>query len=113
MCIDSYSFGKIKVNGSVFRSDIIIYPDRIDISWRRLEGHMVIPEDIALVLHCKPDILIIGTGFYGRMRVSPKAKEKIGEEGIELIVEKTGDAVKTFNEISNARKAIAALHLTC
>jgi len=32
MKIDSYSFGRIVIDGQVYTSDVIIYPDRVDAS---------------------------------------------------------------------------------
>lgn len=33
MIVDDYSFGRIKVGGKEYTSDVIIYPDRVDSSW--------------------------------------------------------------------------------
>jgi hypothetical protein len=33
MTIESYSFGKITIDGELFTSDVILYPDRIDSNW--------------------------------------------------------------------------------
>lgn len=111
--IDSYSFGTIVINGKKYSSDVIIYPSRIDSKWWRREGHSLYLEDIEEILRQDPDILIIGTGAYGAMNVPEKVREKIRELGIELIIDKTPSAVKTYNELISSKEIIAALHLTC
>lgn len=113
MKINSYSFGTIEVDGKRFDSDIIIYPDRIDGSWWRREGHDLALEDIESILDYKPDVLIIGTGYSGVMRVSPEIRKEIESRGIKIVVEMTGDATRIFNEISGKKKVVGAFHLTC
>ena len=41
MKIDSYSFGRIVINGKTYTSDVIIFPDKVDASWWRKEGHLL------------------------------------------------------------------------
>ncbi len=55
MKIDSYSFGRIVINGKTYTSDVIIYPGRVDASWWRKEGHLLQLEDVAEALQAKPD----------------------------------------------------------
>jgi hypothetical protein len=111
--IDSYSFGHMQVKGQTYTSDLIIYPDRIDASWWRRTGHHISLDDIKDVLLEKPEVLVIGTGFMGLMKVDDEVNLHMESEKIRLIVEKTKDAVKTFNTVSQTKKAIGAFHLTC
>ena len=111
--IDSYKFGKMVVEGRVYSSDLIIYPDRIDSSWWRKSGHRLCLEDIKEILEEKPEILVVGTGAYGLMRVDKEVKDYAQAEGIELIVDKTKNAVQKFNELASQKKTIGAFHLTC
>ena len=111
--IDSYSFGSITINNKVYNSDVIIYPDRVNSSWWRKVGHELCPEDIQEILEQKPEVLIVGTGDPGLMKILPDTKEVLKEKDIELLVYPTRDAVKIYNEICQKRLTIAALHLTC
>jgi hypothetical protein len=113
MKIDSYSFGRIVIDGRTYTSDVIIYPGRVDASWRRKEGHLLRPADLGEALKAKPDVLIIGTGYAGVMRVPPENVDRIAGQGIEAKVERTSKAVELYNELQGARIVIAALHLTC
>jgi len=113
MRIDSYSFGRIVIDGKPYTSDLIIYPDKkIDSSWWRIEGHLLQPEDLEGLFKKRPEVLVIGTGHDGVMKVPGKTILAIKEKGIEVHVAKTGEAVKLFNNLSG-RKVAAALHLTC
>jgi hypothetical protein len=69
MKIDSYSFGRIVIEGQAYTSDVVIYRDRVDASWWRKEGHRLHADDIAEALNAHPDVLIIGTGYEGVMAV--------------------------------------------
>jgi len=113
MNIQSYGFGQIVINGCTYRSDVIIYPDRIDDQWRRREGHLLQVEDLTTVLELVPIILIVGTGQFGAMKVDPDLLENCSKRGIEIRIFKTGRAVKEFNDVSSEKLMIAALHLTC
>lgn len=112
--IESYKFGKIVIDGKTYSSDLIIYEDKIEDNWWRQKGHSLSPDDIQKVIDAQPDLLIVGTGYSGLMKVPRKTKKFIEEKGIQLIAEKTPNAVKTYNGLSKTdEQVIAALHLTC
>lgn len=111
--IESYSFGRMRVDGTDYTSDLIILPEGIIPSWWRKEGHNLQPEDIEAVLDAAPEVLVIGTGAMGMMSVSEGALSALREAGIEVLAERTGKAVETFNRVSQARRAAGAFHLTC
>ena len=111
--IDSYRFGEIMIDGKPYTSDVIIYSDRIDSSWWRVEGHRLSIEDVVDLVKKKPEILIVGTGDAGVMTVPPETKEYLEKRGITLIAERTGQACQVFNRLSQSNTVIAALHLTC
>lgn len=113
MNIDHYSFGRIIIDNKAYNSDLIIYPNRIDTHWWRKEGHLLQIDDIADVIKENPETIIIGTGYSGVMKVSNDALRLLRSKGIDVIIEKTSDAVNTFNQISKHKKTIACLHLTC
>ena len=113
MKIDHYSFGKIVINGKTYTSDVIIYPDSVDSSWWRKEGHYPQPSDLGMVVSAKPDLLIIGTGYSGVMVVPEETILFIKSKGVELLVERTEKAVELYNNLSKTRKVVAAFHLTC
>jgi len=111
--IESYKFGQIVIDGKQYTSDVIIFSDRVKDSWWRKEGHRLSIEDIQDILKEKPDVLVVGTGYSGLMKILPETKERLKSEGIQLIAENTRKACETYNRLSKSRKVIAALHLTC
>lgn len=113
MKIDSYSFGRITISGKAFTSDVIIYPGKVDAAWWRKEGHLLQLEDLGDALQAKPDVLVIGTGYFGVMRVPDELIGKMTARGITVIAERTSKAVEKYNELQGAGTVIAALHITC
>lgn len=113
MKIEDYSFGRIVIGGKTYTSDVIIYPDRVDPSWWRKEGHRLYIDDLKEVLKAKPDVLVVGTGASGAMVVPKETEEYLKQKGIEVIIERTKIACEAFNKHSGFSNVIAALHLTC
>ena len=111
--IESYNFGKVVIAGKAYTKDVIIYPDRIDSTWWRKEGHSLCIEDIQDLLEKPPETLIIGTGAYGRMKVLPATEEELKSRGIKVVIQETAEACKTYNRLSSSQRVVAALHLTC
>jgi len=111
--IESYSFGQIKINGMLYTSDVIIYPDHVDDHWWRKEGHRLNIDDLKDIWQAEPEVLILGTGYSGLMKVPNDVKELVASKNIELIVESTKEAYKTYNRLASTRRTVAAFHLTC
>ncbi|MGD2057190.1 MAG: MTH938/NDUFAF3 family protein [Anaerolineales bacterium] len=111
--IQSYRFGNIKVDGESYQKDVIIFPDRVRSNWWREEGHSLVPVDLQEVFAVDADVLIIGQGAYGRMKVPQETRARIKAEGFDLVALNTKDAVETYNQRRDHERVIAALHLTC
>ncbi len=111
--IDSYQFGLIVVSGKKYTSDVIIFPDRVRDNWWRKTGHRLCLKDIAEVMTENPEVLVVGTGASGLMKVLPEVERGVETQGIKLIVEATAKACNIYNQLCHSQKAVAALHLTC
>lgn len=112
MRLSGYRFGRIEVDGEEWTRDVAVLPDGAK-PWIRKEGHRVHPEDLREVLAASPQMVIIGTGYSGVLKVTPEAEEFMRQKGIELLTLKTAEAVEAFSELSPKRKVCALLHLTC
>lgn len=115
MRVESFSFGRITIDGKKYTSDIIVSKDgMINSSWWRKEGHNVHPEDIGEILDASPEVVIFGTGASGLMKVSSAVKEQLQQKGIDVDQMLTSKAKDRFNELVNeGRKVVLAAHLTC
>lgn len=115
MKIDEYEFGRIVIDGKTHTKDVVIYPDHVDSSWWRKEGHKLQMEDLIAVLEWGPEVLIVGIGADGMMRITPEVQTYLKSKGIKLIGAFTQDACRKHNEITEKEggKVVTALHLTC
>ena len=119
--IEEYRFGSITVDGKVYNYDVEIRWTGEVLCWWRKESHLIDVVDVKRAVEKMPDMIIIGTGKSGVANVSPKAQEFIRSKGINLLIDRTGEAVKTFNvvkeeseeEEGEQKKVIGLFHLTC
>ncbi len=113
MRIEDFSFGRMKIDGKDYNSDLIIYPNRVEDFWWREEGHLLQTADLHDIIREKPELLLVGCGCMGALKIAPGLVEELRGRGIELIVEKSPRAVEIFNSSQPGKKLIAAFHLTC
>ena len=114
--IDAYSFGNITVGGKEFTKDVIIGREGVLSPWWRKEGHNLKPDDLGDVIAASPEVLVIGTGSFGAMKVPDDTLSYLKDKGIEPMVMRTAEAVDEFNRLLGELgpdRVMAALHLTC
>ena len=111
--IDSYQFGQIVINGKNYTSDVIIFPDSVKDNWWKKRGRQLCLEDIAEVIAENPEVLVVGTGKYGLMKVLPEVNRAVEAQDIKLIVENTDKACHTYNQFCHSQRTIAAFHISC
>jgi len=119
--IEEYHFGSITIDGKTYNHDVEVRWSGEVLSWWRKESHVIDIDDIKRAVEQNPDVIIIGTGESGIAEVTEEAKKEIKSKGIELIIDLTEEAVKTFNiikeesekEEGKQKKVIGLFHLTC
>ena len=112
--IDSYSFGRIVIDGKNFDSDCIVSRDSVNGNWWRKSGHELSIEDIKEVIEReKPETVVIGKGKYGLMKILKETEDYLKGCEIEILSENTDVAVKIYNDISKDKKVVGFFHLTC
>ena len=117
--IDSYRFGSITIDGDIYTRDVIICPEGVIADWWRRDGHGLCLSDLETALEPKPDIIVVGCGASGALRVPEETRRWIEGQGIELLALPTGEACDRYNELAGAgprrapRRVVAGLHLTC
>ncbi len=112
--IGAYGFGRIEIDGQTHTSDVIILPSGLRTNWWRKEGHKLTPADLANVLEASPDVVVIGQGAHGYMKVTDDTLACLKQAGIEAVCMPTSQAVEAYNErMQRGENVAAALHLTC
>lgn len=114
--IDSYDFGLIVVKGKRYTSDVIVFPEKVIDKWWRKEGHRIYVDDLKEVFsHAPlPEVLVVGTGHYGLVKVMPEVEKALETHKVKSIIQPTKEAYKTFNELCRAgKRVVGVFHLTC
>jgi len=100
--IEDYSFGRIKIAGRTYTSDVIVFPDRVKDAWWRKEGHRLDPADLTDAVAVSPAVLVIGTGDLGVMQVPQETLAWLRALGSDVRLSRNPDAVRSFNERSRS-----------
>jgi hypothetical protein len=111
--IESYDFGAMVVDGQKYTADLIISPQKINSAWWRMEGHKLVLKDLEDVFKQDIEALVIGTGFFGLMKVQEDVIEAARLKRLSLHIEQTEKAVQIFNKLFLQTKTAGAFHLTC
>ncbi len=119
--IEEYKFGSIIIDGKAYSHDVEVWWTGEVLKWWRGESHVIDVGDVKRAIEQNPDTIVIGTGESGVAKVTEEAKEAIMAKGIELIIDLTEQATKTFNVINEDSKeekgeqdkVIGLFHLTC
>ena len=111
--INSYQFGEMVVDGQIHRKDLVILPDGVRPNWWRQQGHRLDVQDLAAVLAARPEVLIVGTGTPGMMRVPEETRKAVADARIGLQVAPSPEACRLYNASRSERRTAAAFHLTC
>lgn len=114
MKIESYDFGVIRINGTEYTEDVIVYAEKVKPNWWRKQGHRLDEEDLYDVFDYEPDVLVVGQGASGMLKIPSMTERAVHEKGIKLIAHQTDQAWKDFNEqTQKGYKVAGVFHLTC
>ena len=108
--IDKVKFGTIKINDKEYHEDVIVTNDSVR---TKESSHKITKEEIEDVLLLDPDIIIIGTGTSGMVKVPQEVRDIVEREGKEIIIGKTPEVVNQFNKLRINNKIVGIFHITC
>jgi hypothetical protein len=109
--IESCYFGAIVIDGKRYSSDVIISSDgKVH---EKPSSHTFSKADLHEQLLRGPDVLIVGTGTAGLVRIDPGVEIAAKLAGVELIAKPTPEAVNEFNRRARKERTIAVIHITC
>ena len=112
--IDSFAFGSMIIDGRRYTSDLIIYPDgRVQDGWWRSRGHVLTRTDVQTLVEAGPEVIIAGTGIYGRMQPEPGLEKTLRKMGIQFMAGPNDQAVAWCNDRSESISVGACFHLSC
>jgi hypothetical protein len=95
--IEEYKFGVITVDGKNYEEDLWLDWEGGLFVWKRGHDNLVSANDVIAAVEINPEVIVIGTGRDGLLEISEEAQDLIMQKGIKLIIDKTEEAVRTFN----------------
>lgn len=114
MEVNSTGFGWISVDKVRYSHDIIIFTDgKIKNRYEDFQGdsHTLSQEEAEKIISGGACVFVVGSGQAGVLSVPEETKQFLKKKRIKLIVEKTPQAINTFNAI--IVKKCALFHITC
>jgi len=114
-------FGMVKFRDKKYRYDVIVHLDESiekrnkDPSKRKYgTSHKLSAEEVRGLLAEDPDVLVVGCGQYGVLKVGEDAIKLLSTKKVELVDLPTQQAIDEFNRLKNqGRKVTAIVHVTC
>ena len=116
MRFNAFSFGSIEIDNTTYERDIVI--DRGEIrkrkkgpskQFRDQYGHTPLTAEEEIPWKCRR--LVVGTGAYGRLPVTPDVKREAERRKIDLLIVPTPEAIELLKE--GMKETNAILHITC
>src|ERR1039458_2058124 len=118
MPIDATEFGSITVDGKTYDNDVIIrLSGKVEKRRKRLSkqqygtSHVISKEEAKFVFEDGCDLLIVGAGQEGNVRLSPEASAYFDKKRCRVLLQPTPEALRAFNQ--SREKKIALMHVTC
>ncbi|MCP3374384.1 Mth938-like domain-containing protein [Bradyrhizobium cajani] len=118
MEIERTTFGTITIDGKTYEHDVIIRLSG-EVAKRKKKlskkyygtSHVLSKDEAKFVFEKGCEQLILGSGQYGNVHLSPEAEAYFASKGCRVLLQPTPKAIDTFNN-SHARK-IGLFHVTC
>lgn len=117
--IDKLSWAKIKVDGKDYHQVLLVGDEVIPRDVNKLESlfgttHQIGDWEKEKLLSNQPEIIVIGNGWNGVLKVDEEFKAKCAKAGVALRILLTQPAVAEYNRlIEKGRKVNALIHTTC
>ena len=121
--IDKVEWGKIEINGKKYGQVLIIGDQVIERDSEKLHQlfdttHKIGDWEVEELFNNSPEVIVIGTGWAGVLKISEELIRQLAEKseklGVELKILKTPKAVKEYNQLAEEGKKVNALiHTTC
>lgn len=116
-----YRFGMVKFDDREYSHDIVVHTDgnvkkRDKGHSKRKYGtsHILCADEIEILLDENPEVLVVGCGQVGVLKVGEDARKILAAKNVDLVDLPTQKATDEFNRLKNKGRRVAAIiHVTC
>ena len=116
--IGGTDFGSITIGGTLFEHDVVIRLDgKVKKRKKKLSkavhgtSHIVSLDEAKHVWEKGTEALVVGTGQYGILRLSPEAARFFSKKNCEAQLLPTPEAIPVWNKAKG--KVVGLFHVTC
>lgn len=116
--IDRTEFGSITIEGKCYEHDVLIrLGGQIEKRKKKLSkqvygtSHVIALAEAEQAYEKGAELLVIGTGQVGMVKLSPEAQAFFQQVGCKVELLETPTAIQRWNELNG--KVIALVHVTC
>jgi hypothetical protein len=116
--IKDISWGKVEVDGysAPFR-DVKLFPGGArEWDWRETGTRHrpgIQTADVMELMERGAEVVVLSTGFYGRLGVCPETLQLLEESNVTTHVAKSDEAVQLYNRLTERQAVAALIHSTC
>jgi len=118
MEIESTSFGAITIDGKTYEHDVVVRLSGEVVKRKKQlskkyygTSHMLSKDEAKFVFEKGCKQLIVGSGQFGNVQLSPEADAYFAKKGCEVLLRPTPEAIRLFNRSKG--KKIGLFHVTC
>ena len=118
MHIDHSEFGSITIDGKTYDHDVTIgLRGKVSKRKKKLSkqlygtSHVLSEAEARAVFEKGCDLIVIGSGQNGNVRLSPEAEDYFAKKRCDVVLRPTPEAIGSFNQ--SGRRKIALMHVTC
>lgn len=112
--INSTSFGSITIDDKKYDHDVIVtWQGKVKEATTEAK-HLISEQEFLKMIFERPEVVVIGTGHDGRLKVSSKVLKFAKEKMVEAVILPTPEAVDKFNNLcKDEKRPVAYIHVTC
>lgn len=117
-CMNATRFGSITIDGHAYDHDVLLrLSGQVEKRKKKLSkkhfgtSHTLSEEEARHIWQEGAEAVIIGTGQYGRLELSPEARRFFDAQGAECMLAPTPEAIELYNR--HGGNVVALFHVTC
>ena len=118
MTIEDTKFGSITIDGKTYEHDVIVrLSGKVEKRKKKLSkeqygtSHIISKDEAKFIFEDGCDVLIVGAGQEGNVRLSPEASDYFNKKRCKVLLQPTPEAIRSFNQSHD--KKIGLMHVTC
>jgi hypothetical protein len=118
MAIEDTRFGSITIDGKTYECDVIVrLSGKVEKRKKKLSkeqygtSHIISKDEAKFIFEDGCNLLIVGAGQEGNVRLSPEASDYFNNKRCKVLVQPTPEAIQSFNR--SHEKKIGLMHVTC